>query len=387
MNQNLEVEIEKNNKLTVGIINLEKLVDMFGTKKHKENYIKNKKLSTSNKETILKNAQRYCDIEEVSPCKYRIISIYDIPKPKNLNKLKKGVYNYMAPLILLKLLTGHDENNKVTFPLMSLATYIDLININYKPIKYNMIEASSHLDIDIGIMNDFFERVDDSIKYYIENCLDMLKKADVLIWYKVPMIRKRDLSRVYKNDDTDINLECRYVDIKATDEEVNYILKCSETVRKNLGIIEKYECFYGAKAKKFRHQLGELLKQRDILYFYDCYEVFYTNIDRCNLLLKEFDCVNEKKLIKKLNQSLINMINENAQKRHEDSLEKFLAEELLRKFYRIDKKYIDNFQILSNLTINHKEKRNISKEINIDGKISEDQIENDFNIKIIKNIN
>ena len=111
--------------------------------------------------------------------------------------MKSGLYKYISPLILLKLLNGHDENNKVVFPLLDWALFIEMVNQNYKPVKYNQAEASGHLNISLTIIREFFEKVDDSIRYYMENALRYLQSANVLKWYKIPMVRKRVVERTY----------------------------------------------------------------------------------------------------------------------------------------------------------------------------------------------
>lgn len=360
-------------KIRKSEINTRQLVELFGTKKNKEYYANNNKLPTSTKKSILTKASRYCDIIDLGNGKYQINKVYTNPKPLTLNKLQNGIYQYMAPLILLKLLNGHDKNNKVVFPLLDWALFIDMINNNYKPMKYNQSNTGEYLNINTSIINEFFEKVDENIRYYIENCLEYLKKADVLVWYKVPMLRKRIIERS-ESTNKDINIKCSYIDARATDEEIKYIIDTSELIRSLYGIKNKSECFYGNKAEIYRRELQNKLTRQDILYFYDSYEVYYTNKLRCNNLLKDFTYSNEKELIHNFNKYFIeNIVVSNAEKRQ--------AKEIIKQ-YRLDENYITNFKTLSELTLDIQQKLNVSKEINTKVDKSE-RMKNDFNFNVI----
>lgn len=365
-----------------GIINNDELVKLFGTKKNKITYQKHGKVTNSMKNTMLGKASRYCNIVDLGRGKYEILEIYDYPKPAVLSKLKSGLYKYISPLILLKLLNGHDENNKVVFPLLDWALFIEMVNQNYKPVKYNQAEASGHLNISLTIIREFFEKVDDSIRYYMENALRYLQSANVLKWYKIPMVRKRVVERTYMENDPDIYFTCRYVDMMATDEEVNFINLLENEIDKELDIKTKMERYYGEKAGMYKEKLYTKLKMMDILYFYDGYQVFYTSLDRCKELLKEFTFRNEKTLIKDFNKAFIDLILDNAVKRQgeaaKDVVEQFMKE------YRLKDNYITQFKLLSELTVDNANKRNINKELKDKQKQKiKDRTRDDFNINLI----
>jgi len=48
-------------KLIEGEISTKELLELFGTDKQKENYIKNKKLNSGNKSSIIKKASKFCE--------------------------------------------------------------------------------------------------------------------------------------------------------------------------------------------------------------------------------------------------------------------------------------------------------------------------------------
>lgn len=350
------------------------IVEIFGSDNIKKRYKENNKVDKDMKGQMLKKARRYCDIVDLGLGKYEITKVYDYPKSAVVEKMKKSLHQYIAPLILLKLLDKHDENNKVVFPLIDWAKFIGWINSNYKPIKNNKRQVSEKLDINIEIINEFFEKVDDNIRTYMEKCLDYLCQADTLIWYKVKMLHKRNLEVIKSNN---IKIEGSYIEVKATDEEIKFVIDSEEKVRWQLGIKNKKECFYGRKADEYRRRLREELLQENILWSYDSYEVFYTNIDRCKRVLSEFTYTDEDSLVKDFNDKFIEYLEENAEKRKGKELTKELA-----KRYRLDDNYISDFKTLSELTIDTDQQWKAYKEIEMTDNFNE-KMKEDFQVEVV----
>jgi len=366
--------------IKIGKISEKDLVNKFASKSVKKTYKEKGKFTSSNKKHLLEKINQYCIINDLGNREYEITEIYKIPKPASLSKLQSGLYQYMAPIILIKLLKEHDENNKIILPLMDYARHIEMINHNYKPVKYNQDEFSISLDINKLVFREFFEKVDDNIKYYIQRCLEYLQSADVLKWYKVPMVKKKKIINVYIDQKGNPVVEGEFENVRATPEEVKYFNEVSELARVSLDIKSKPECFYGKKAFQFCKIVTEKLKEKGIMYFYDGYEIYYTNIDRCNTLLKEFkDCDNEHELIKRFNEEFINLIMDNAEKRQ-------LKVEIYNQ-YRKEGNYIANFKTLSELTIDNKAEK-IKLKYKYKDKEADilNQVDNDFHINVTKKI-
>ena len=367
-------------KLITGKIKIKELVKLMGTNSQLVSYQKTKKIGSNTKKVLLEKLSRYCEYEDLGGGAYKIITVYNSPKPASLSKLQSGIFQYMSPLILLELLNNSDVNKKITLPLYKWARLIDMVNKNYQPTRYNRRLVGEYLEVDISVINEFFEKVDDSMRYYIETCLENLRKADVLEWFKVPMLKKRKAIQG-SNFDGDLTLNCDYEHIRATDEEYKYIIDCSEHVRKELEIKTKSECFYGSKSAEYKEKLQALLKQRDILYCYESYEVFYTNEERCKRLLEEFKYEDKMALIKGFNAEFIDMLLKNAEKRKT----KEIASNMIKE-YRLAENYLADLTIISNLTIPYDCSIDIYKEL----KLGEDyldnkrrEIERDFNVKLV----
>ncbi len=364
--------------LKKGTINNKKLLDYFGTPSNIAYYKKNKKIVNSTKKRLLEKASRYCEIKDISNGKYKICNIHKELKPAILNKINTGMYQYLAPIILLKLIKEHDVDNKIILPIIDYARYIEMINHNYKTVKYNQEHTSNEFKLNNDVTREFFEKVDNNIKYYIHNCLEFLKQADVLKWYKVPMVKKKE-TNITVVDDKNIAVECDYKDVRATSEEVNFYIKTSESIREELKIEKASECFYGSKAFDFCNMLSDRLKEKNIMYFYDSYEIYYTNLDRCKKLFKEFkQCNEEDILIKEFNKFFIEYIINKAELRK--NKQKELENELHK--YRLDDNYIANIKTLSDLTIDiNTEKYRIKKQSNASYM---EKIDEDFGLTVNK---
>jgi hypothetical protein len=366
-----------------GLIKLSDIVDKFASDKIKDTYYKTGKIANHNKNTILQKLARHCEFKELLNNRYRITKIYENPIPAAFNKLNEGFYKYLSPIMLIKLLEEHDETNKILLPLMDYARHIDMINSNYTLLKYNqdseMVEKE--LQMEMSHVKDYFEKVDDNIKYYIQRCLEQLEKADVLKWYKIPMVRKKKLSHAV-DEKGRIIVECEYEDVRATPEEVSYFNEVFEKLRKELNIQSKTECFYGRKAFDFCIKLTSHLKEKDIMYFYDCYEIYYTSLERCNNLLQLFENHdNQDVLIERFNEKFEEIICNNALKRHTKELEK----EIPSKVYEHEK-YVANFKTLSQMTIDKG-----AEKIRLKRKHSSQEeesairkMDNEFEIKVLK---
>lgn len=376
-------------KIKVGTFTTKEMVELFGTSNIKKTYEKQKQLKGGNKETVLKNASLVCDIEQLGDGVYKVINVFDKPLPTAFNKLKQGMYQYISPIILSKLLSEHDENNKITLPLMEYARYIEMINQNYIPFKHNQTHVSKLMNIWETTTYEFFEKVDDGIAYYIQNALKLLQEADVLKWYKVPMIRKKKIEVKMNTKGTPI-IDCLYEDRRATSDEFKLCNDIFEKVRHELEIEKRQECFYGKRAKVFWERLNELLKEEDILYFYDSYEIYYTNRDRCQNLFNAFKC-DESQMIEVFNDKFIELIVNNAEKRLIKSLEKQEKFKDIRNNDEVlnslsNHKYIADFKTLSETTI-HKDTEKIKFSDGYNEKIKEkriEQLEDDFEVKVYK---
>ena len=357
----------------IKILNEEEFVDRFGSKKQKQQYINNNyKLIAYIKDSILKEASRYCEIEYNRNTKqYEIFEEYKYPVPKKIGTMKKGLYKYIIPLLLLKLKNNHDENNKILISVHGLANTIDMHNINYNLLKDNQrIVCSKEVkeqDLYLSGYNfgfddynfiDFYVKAESTIKYYIDNALDMLKNIGVLYHQNIRMIiysKKKDLDNsIYINENTRsgvINLGESVYLRRATPEEIDLSLrleqKADEEIYLNIkeeGIQKRY---YGKSGEQWRKAYTKLLKEAsetlnyNINGFCNFYEIYAGDIKNCNNCLSYFDYKDRKQLITDFNNEFKNMLINNAIIRND------------KKSHKYNSNYIKDFTNLAGITIDN----------------------------------
>lgn len=339
--------------IQTGIINEKKLINLFATSSQKQKYISNGKFVSNNKNILLKEANRYCEIVDLGNRQYNILNLYKYPLPKNINKMQAGLYQYMIPLILSKLIDGHNENNKITFTSGKWARQIKMINHNYNAVKYHKKLTSDYFDYSYGDIDDFFDKADDMITRQLEQSLKYLEESGTIIWNKVNMVYKEKLDdkivSVSTNHDVVMDkIEDTHV---MTDEETSFYTKCIEIADKESGAEDKQSRYFGEHAKKFKEVLTRELLKENIKFVYQSYEVYYINLDKCKNLLQHFENINGDQFIENFNNEFQKMIIDNAENRYKKKSEQYELDNCIKKY---SQDYIDTFKDLSDMTINNK---------------------------------
>jgi len=220
-------------KLKVGGIDTKKLVDYFGTDKQKENYKKEKKLNNRVKEGIMKKVSRFCDIEDLGQGNFMIHKVFNLNMDDELLfPLFKGLSQYITPLILNRLLNEQDENYKITLSFISWAQRFQMINGNYNLIRYHQEKSSKYLKIDEDTMFDYFNKMDDCIKYYLEKILKILSNKsglDLIEFDSVTKVRKIIRNQMFKG--VKIKFKCNFIDEEISDEDRKFVIDCENKAK------------------------------------------------------------------------------------------------------------------------------------------------------------
>lgn len=380
-------------KIKIGELNSNQLANTFGTQKQKEKIKKGKYLSGKEKELLLKKASKFCEIEDLGQGNFKIHKVFniDINKDELILPLLKGLSQYITPLILIKLLEEQDENYKITLPFLGWAKKFEMINENYPFIKYHQKQSSEYLKIDEDTMFDYFEKMDDCIKYYLEKILKALgdrKGLDLIEVDSITMVRKIIIESEIKNHN--IKIECGYKDEMISDEDRKFVIDCENVAKKKASIVDNKEKFYGLKSYIYKNTLKELLKEKHILFTYQAYNIFCKNKEEVSKVLSKFKSVinNDENLIKIFNEVFIEYIENKAkkiQKREQEKLDEVKNNEPEKinyiKKYRLAEAYLNNFKVLSELTV-HKDIKSLKDKINVNTTIED--IMEEFNITIEK---
>nr|DAN96265.1 MAG TPA: hypothetical protein [Caudoviricetes sp.] len=352
-----------------GKISEKKLVELYGSEAQKKSYKENGRFIGNYKKTLLNKMARYCDIEDLGDRKYKITNVYDYPLPANFNKMTKSLYQYIVPLLLTNLINGHDENNKIDITVGKWAREINMVNKNYNLVKYNKEDTSKETQCPLDTINEFYDKADDMIEWYITNALDYLKSAGLIIWREVYRV-----SEEISNGETIID-ECGniHVDIsieshQASEDEMNYYSHCVSIADKAAKIENASERYYSKKARFFGEVLKRELYKKKIKCVFKTYEAYYVNLDKCNFVLDQFGKFQTDNLIGEFNKEFTNMLIENAGKRFDKHPNKYIT-------YSEKDDYTLCFQNLCEITIDKNTEY-------LGNRIREKTIDDDYTLKI-----
>ena len=338
------------NEIKIGKITEKELVELYGSDSQKKFYKENGVFNGSYKQALLKKMNNYCKIEELKKKKnnnkiYNITEVYKHPLPSNFNKMNKSLYKYIVPLILDKLIHGHDENNSIDITVGKWAREINMINHNYNLIKYNREDGGKEFQIRMNEMNEFYDKSDQMINWYIENALDYLKSAGLIIWRQVNRVtvEESEVGRVV-NSDGKIEVNVTTSSHQASKEEMDYYSQCIFIADKEANIENASERYYSHKAKVFQAALKRELYKQKIKFIYSTYEAYYVHLDKCMSLLEKFGKYNSKVMIDEFNKEFSNMLVENAGVRFDKNKAKYLLDkdEYLLSFENLCEITIDN---------------------------------------------
>lgn len=337
--------------LKIGIIGNKELLSEFGTEKNKEDYIKNNKLQTNTKKSLFKKAYSKYDIEDISNGFYKIHNIRDIELPKEFINLNRDIYKFLSPLIIKIIINNYyNESNPFNITIFKYAYDLGAISKNYTLIKKYKTSAKNLLDLEMNNIINFYSNIDRCIKYYIKNCLELLKKADILD-YKEPDMLAYRYSDHYHGINSYYSTGSDYYKF-ATIEEIRLYIDIEEKVMKSMGIENRQQAYYGKLKNKYKEELKKELSKNTIkdsdgneiimLLKFTGYTIFYTSIDKCKNMLDNYENIEDTYLKDNLNIFFINFITEYSKNN------KAIFKDVLEQ-----SKYIGDFNILSNLTLRH----------------------------------
>ena len=262
------------------------LVNKYASPAVKESYIKNGKLLTKNKRTLLEKMSRYCKIVDLGKREYEITEVYPYILPANFKKMNTSLYQYIVPLLLEKIINGHDQNRKIDITLGKWAREINMVNQNYNLCKYNKEETSRAIKYELDTINEFYNKSDDMIEYYIMNALDYLKSAGLIIWRDVYRITSEVSDEMVEIDSdgvvhANIKLETR----EASKEDMDFYAACIKVADEKANITNASERYYSKKSQRFNEALKDELYKRKIKLVYKSYEAYYIDLDKCSFVL------------------------------------------------------------------------------------------------------
>ena len=327
------------------MVNLEKqkydeheLVKMLCTPAQIKSYVqKGKFVGGKQKTMFLDKLSQYCKYDYDQESKsYQIVELYDIPRTIAQARLHKGIYQFLAPLILNEMINNHDENNKARLTVFDLAKKIDMVNSNYDCLKYNIEQFEDELGIPYIEMYEFFNKADLQIDEYIRRCIKYLRSENCVIANEVHVIQT--FEEVTETEDGLCVITKEKEVHTASDEEVELYARLVEEASRISNAHTTYEQWYGTNAKKFKKALARLLKENGIDYVCRGFEMWYVDLDKCNKMLEEYSVIPLEERVMMLGEAFKYLLDENAEKRAEKRM-------------LIDNGYVEHFKTLSSLTL------------------------------------
>lgn len=285
---------------------------------------------SSQKQTVLKQARRECEIEDLGNRRYNISKVYKYPVPKNFDKMNTGLHQYLTPLILMNLIAAKIyEVENISFTCTKWYKMIDMINDNYINMKRNIEYAKDRIAVGKAALADYFDTTDDTLIYYFKKSLEYLRDANIFNFQEINWVCVREIEKTKdeSNNKDKHNIKINHVHRRATHEEMEFVRQCDQTACffAEIDVDDNTERFYGKNSHKYLKYYKQLLLEKDILFCYKAYEIYSTDkdIERCYKLLNSFDIKDENFLVSTLNTTFRKNIIVNVEKRIETNSKKY----------------------------------------------------------------
>ena len=319
------------------------LVNKLCSAAQKQSYMKKERFQGKKQRSMfLDKLSAYCDYEYNPEKKtYTVTKIYDIPKTTAQDRLHKGIYQFLAPLILNEIINHVGENYKVTLTVFNLAKKITMVNSNYDVLKFNMESLSNELEIPFYEMREYFNKTDLRIDEYLRRCINYLRNENCIIANEIYLIQTYDEDIELENHTRGkIAVITRKKEKhKASDEEIKLYANLVKEASRRSEAYTNYEQWYGKNAKRFTRELKRLFKEHNIEHICKAFEMWCVDLDKCKRMLDEYiQNFSLDKYKKMLGEKFKQSIDKNAKNRAE-------------KKSLLDTDYIEHFKELSSLTI------------------------------------
>lgn len=325
-------------KLKRGVYQESTLVDKICSDAQRCSYhSKEKFASGKHKSMFLDTLARYCDYEyDAQNKRYTITEVFAYPKSLSDAKIHKGIYQYLAPLILNEVLFGDMCNDrKAVITSRDLAKTVEMVNGNYDNAKYNQDAMQTDLGFSQAVLAEYFNKADNRIDDYIRQCIKYLASMNCVIYNETHMIGI--MSKTAEIENGHVIIKPTQVRA-ATDEEMKLYSRLVEKASRRAKIISDREKWYGKKAVRYNTELTRLLKENNILFVCRAFELWRVDEKRCKDVLRSFADKTIGERQREIGTVLKCIMDTNAENR-------------LDKNQALGKDYLEQFKRLSDITL------------------------------------
>ena len=334
--------------------------------------------------------------------KFIINEVFEMPIDKidNRGKTENNKAKYLTNIesLILNLLVqgGSLGYGKVFLSKNKILRELKMINNNYAFCKLRLPKLSEFMNIDNEVIKEWYDSTSRMLESNLDSALKNLESQSLIFWSKeitiakaIPIaeIRNNKISKtkiIDQYDEEIINYDYYATNEvvlqyrEGTDDEKRFILYTEKEILKEMGLDNKSQVIACGLWQDFIERVNNILLDKlNIAFYYKSYKILFNlehvleNIDINDFKLTDFIETIEKK---KLNEGIINRIENNAinrQERAKKKKEKIIGKTRDEKIiFRSDDNYINNTNKLSDNLINSNAKdiRSDVKKIKLNNK-------------------
>ena len=325
------------------IVNNESLVRMFGTKEQNDAFDKNRKVQLSLKNSLLSKARNeFKIVEDIGRGKYKLDEKFDGSIIVPNNKMAHPIYGNLIPSIMINVKNYHDDGKVFCLSLNGIYSSFNMIHeTNYSKMSDRRNISSKILKVDCDTLNEFFDVTHGSLRYYLDNSIDLLVALKLIKCNKIPYVSI--LVKESEHGIIDVESSFRRIRRRSTKEEEQFIEDCEREIR-NKYSIDEGKLLFG----KPKLELDNMLKTKNIEYSFKCYELICLDKDNIDCIVEFYGVNNLENLSKSFSENFISMTIANAENRHSDAIVNNIID-----FHRFSEKYLDDFMKLANTTLDY----------------------------------
>lgn len=275
-------------RLRTGVVfNTKELVKNYGSEKVKEAYAVKKTLAGNSKKTLVERAKRYGNIEDLGGGQFIYHKMYDKPISESYAKLMKHpMYSNLSKIIVNKLIENKSEkDSKLVLSLSKLYDVIGVINkTQYDELKYNKAKSIDKYKTSIRNLYIFLDLLDEHLEYCLETTLKLLQEDETICFNKVALVKTGQINN-------GVTKRSSVKHRRATKSEMKINLDAMKHICMKYDISEgKFtSIFFSNKYEQAKKDYFELLAMHGICFFYQGYEVYYTDIKNAKRFMKNQD--------------------------------------------------------------------------------------------------
>lgn len=317
---------------------------MFGTQEQCDTFDRTRKVQLSLKNTLLSKARNeFKIVQDLTRGKYRLDEKFNGSIIVPNNKMAHPIYGNLIPSIMINVKNYHDEGKVFCLSLNGIYSSFNMIHdSNYSKMSDRRSTSSKILKVDYDTLNEFFDVTHSSLRYYLDNSIDLLESLKLIKCNRIPYVSI--LEKKSEHGYSDVEACMKRVNRRSTKEEEQFIEDCDNFIRKKYSISDGKLLFGNPKL-----ELDDMLKTRNIEYHFKCYELICIDKDNINCIVDFYGVNNLDNLSNSFSENFIAMTIGNAENRHNEAIINNIID-----FHRFSEKYLDDFMKLANTTLDCK---------------------------------